>query len=317
MTSKAVTLFFFLLACSLQAVRADESQPIRILFAGSSSTYWNDLPSEVAAVVSGKAGFPDGRPVSAEIVGRSGSDIRVYLDPECDYQYGVKPGQTFLQKIRDEKFDLVVLMVVCRFITGDGEGNPDGRAHAAAVSQYCRAIRAAGSEPAFYEMGWGTGDRESEGRLRILALAQQNNIRYFVPCSHAWATVREQRPDLLLQAPNDNSHPGDLGHFLNMACFYAALTGTSPAGQLPRSFHVWPHLTKEQKEKRSAELDAAFRKFQPNDYQSRLPEWMRRNAGAGFVGQVSESDARYLEGIAFASVQAAQLELNRPQKQAN
>ena len=201
---------------------ADDRGTMRVLFAGSSSTYWNDMPNEIAKVISQQGGLIGQRPVVADLVGRSGSDIRVYLDPKCNYQYGVKPGQSFLDKVRDEKFDYVVLMCVCRFIMGDGEGNADGRAHRDAITKYCQAIRQAGSEPVFYEMGWGTTDREALGRERILELARQNEIEVYAPCSTAWARVRSERPDLKLQHPGDKSHPGDLGHFLNMACFYSA-----------------------------------------------------------------------------------------------
>ncbi|MEZ6126625.1 MAG: hypothetical protein R3C49_26175 [Planctomycetaceae bacterium] len=141
-------VLLLLVALTLSSGHVFAAEPaVRLLFAGSSSTYWNDLPGEVAKLISGRMAKPSGRPVTAEIVGRSGSDIRVYLDPECNYQYGVKPGQSFLDKVRDEKFDYVSLMVVCRFITGDAEDNPDGKAHAAAVTRYCQAIRDAGGEP--------------------------------------------------------------------------------------------------------------------------------------------------------------------------
>ncbi len=169
---------------------ASNSVPVRMLFAGSSSTYWNDLPDGIARVVSGQSGEIRGRPVSAEIVGRSGSDIRVYLDPQCNYQYGVKQGQSFLEKVRDEPFDYVVLMVVGRFITGDGENNPDGKAHADAVTTYCHAIRQSGAEPVFYEMGWGTTERDEEGRRRIFELAKKNKIRIY-------ALVRPSGPEFV------------------------------------------------------------------------------------------------------------------------
>ncbi|MFN9898379.1 MAG: hypothetical protein ACK55Z_06190, partial [bacterium] len=71
----------------------------------------------------------------------------------------MKPGQTFLDKIAAEKPDIVAMMVVCRFIMGDDapkEGQPD---HATAVTTYCKAIRAAGGEPMFYEMGWGKDEK--------------------------------------------------------------------------------------------------------------------------------------------------------------
>ncbi|MCR9296102.1 MAG: alpha/beta hydrolase [bacterium] len=277
---------------------------LRLLFAGSSSTYWNDMPNEVAKVISGEQGLVAGRNATAELVGRSGSDIRVYLDPNCDYQYGVKPGQSFLDKIRDEDFDYVVLMTVCRFIMGDGDDNPDGQAHRDAISVYCEAIRQAGAEPVFYEMGWGTGERESQGRNRIRELARLNKVRVYVPCSTAWARVREERPDLHLQHANDSTHPGDLGHFLNLACFYSAFSRQSPEGKLPREFHVWPHWTKQEKERLSGQIEKSYAEFQPDDYQSRLPEWMRRNAGAGYRGTISDADARYLERIAWETTQA-------------
>ena len=46
----------------------------------------------MAHVVNRQMAGHRGQPVTAEIVGRSGSDIRVYLDLDCNYQYGVKPG---------------------------------------------------------------------------------------------------------------------------------------------------------------------------------------------------------------------------------
>lgn len=286
-----------------------DAEAYRMLFAGSSSTYWNDMPNEVAKVISGEGGMVGGKTVTADLVGRSGSDIRVYLDPDCKYQYGVKSGQTFLDKVRDEQFDCVVLMAVCRFIMGDGSENPDGQAHREAITKYCQAIREAGAEPVIYEMGWGTTDREALGRERIMELARQNKIKIYVPCSTAWARVIAERPDLALQHPNDSSHPGDLGHFLNIACFYAAFVQQSPEGKLPRRFHVWPHLTKQEKEQQRAALDESFSKFRPDEYQRRLPEWMRRNAGAGFEGEVADKDASYLERVAWETHIAVQKRL--------
>ncbi len=295
----------------LQAI-SPPAKSVRALFAGSSSMYWNDLPNEIAKSISGKGGLVQKRAVAAELVGRSGSDIRVYLDPNCDYQYGVKPGQGFLDKVRDEKFDYVVLMTVCRFIMGDGGRNPDGQAHREAITKYCQAIRQSGAEPVFYEMGWGTTDREAQGRQRIRELARENNIQIYVPCSTAWARVRSERPDLMLQHPKDNSHPGDLGHFLNMACFYSAFVQQSPTEQLPRSFPVWPHLDRAEKELLKEQLDASLRAFRPDPYQARLPEWMRRNSAAGFKAMISEYDARYLEGIAWETRNSILAELLGP-----
>jgi len=269
------------------------AEPLKLLFAGSSSLYWNDLPREVAKVVDGKIRGHMGRSVLPEAVGRSGSDIRVYLETGFNrYEYGVKPGQSFLEKIADEKPEIVAMMVVCRFIMGDDapkDGSPD---HAEAVTQYCTAIRAAGGEPLFYEMGWGKTEREAEGRRRILDLARRNRITLFAPCSSAWALVYREKPDLALQHPQDNSHPGDAGHFLNLACFYAALTGGSPVGKLPRTFPVWPHGKYDPDE---AKLAA----FQPDAYQANMAGWMFKHMAMNQTATLDEETATYLETVAW------------------
>lgn len=297
------------------ADRAAEREPVRLLFAGSSSTYWNDLPREVSKHVSGKVAGFSGASVVPEIVGRSGSDIRVYSEPGFNrYEYGVKPGQTFLEKIAEEKPKLVVLMVVCRFIMGDDDPGGTGSAHADAVSKYCEAIRAAGGEPVFYEMGWGRSPREAEGRQRIFSLAAQNRIRSFAPCSTAWARVYQERPALALQHPRDASHPGDAGHFLNLACFFAALTRQSPVGLLPRTYPVWPHaLPKPETDEARAAEEARIVAFVPDAYQATLPKWMRRNMSLGLKATLDEETAKYLETVAWETWQQtdARLEVQR------
>ncbi len=281
-------LIAFNFVCGVEA-----AEPLKLLFAGSSSMYWNDLPREVAKQVDGKIAGHVGRMVMPEAVGRSGSDIRVYLEPGFNrYEYGVKPGQSFLEKIAAERPDIVSMMVVCRFIMGDDapkEGNPN---HAEAITKYCEAIRAAGGEPMFYEMGWGKTEREAEGRKRILDLAIKNKIKLFAPCSSAWARVYRERPELALQHPQDNSHPGDAGHFLNLACFYAALTQQSPVGKLPRTFHVWPH----------GKYDADGAKlaaFKPDAYQAKMSKWMFKHMSMNATATLDDATATYLETVAW------------------
>lgn len=273
------------------------AEPLKLLFAGSSSMYWNDLPREVATLVDGKIHGHPGQNVIPEAVGRSGSDIRVYLEPGFkNYEYGVKPGQTFLAKIADEKPGIVPMMVVCRFIMGDDAPKNDSPDHAAAITQYCAAIRGAGGEPMFYEMGWGKSEREAEGRQRILDLALKNKITLFAPCSTAWARVYAEKPDLPLQHPQDGAHPGDAGHFLNLACFYAALTHQSPIGKLPRTFHVWPHGKYEPDE---AKLAA----FQPDAYQAKMAKWMFKHMSMNQTATLDEETANYLETVAWQTWQ--------------
>ncbi|MBL9184824.1 MAG: hypothetical protein JNN17_21945 [Verrucomicrobiaceae bacterium] len=298
-----------LLACLLSPIASlwAEAQTT-LLFAGSSSMYWNDLPREVAKIVDGKIAGHIGQPVIPEAVGRSGSDIRVYLEPGFNrYEYGVKTGQSFLDKIATEKPDIVPMMVVCRFIMGDDapkNGSPD---HATAITRYCEAIRAAGGEPMFYEMGWGKTEREAEGRQRILELAKKNQITLFAPCSTAWARVYAEKPDLALQHPKDNAHPGDAGHFLNLACFYAALTRESPVGKLPRTFHVWPHG------KYEADV-AKLAAFQPDAYQAKMAKWMFKHMSMHATATLDDETARYLETVAWETWQNVSQALQFGQK---
>jgi hypothetical protein len=298
---------------SCVSAAADEPQAVTLLFAGSSSTYWNDMPREVARVVDGRLAGARKARVLPEIVGRSGSDIRVYMEPGFNrYEYGVKSGQTFLDKLRDERPRFVVLQVVSRFITGDTDPTGTGSAHAQAITKYCDAVRAAGGEPIFYEMGWGRSDRDAEGRRRILEMATAQRIRYFAPCSTAWARVYREKPDLALQHPKDSAHPGDLGHFLNLACFFAALTHQSPIGHLPRTYPVWPHsLGKPDSDAERAEEVARIAAFKPDEYQARMPGWMRRNMSAVTQFSLDESTANYLESVAWETWQEIHQQLTR------
>lgn len=297
--SLAIIALSLLLACA--SALAEDAKSITLLFAGSSSTYFNDMPSEVAKAVDKKFAGHVGATVVPEIVGRSGSDIRVYLEPGFNkYEYGVKPGQSFLDRIREEKPQFVVLQTVCRFIMGDDDPTGTGNAHAEAITKYCEAIRAAGGEPIFYEMGWGKSDREAEGRTRIFQLAVKNKIRLYAPCSSSWECVMRERPDLALQHPKDASHPGDVGHFLNVACFYAALTGESPVGKLPRTYPVWPHgMPKAETDEAKAAEAAKLAAFQPDAYQARMPKWMHRGMAEKLTATLDDTTARYLEGVAW------------------
>jgi hypothetical protein len=270
-------------------------KPVRLLFVGSSSVYFNDMPDAIAQAVQGAIHERENRPVEAFLVGRSGSDIRVYLEPGFqDYQYGVKPGQTFLEKVRDEPFDFVILQGVSRFIIGE-----HGEAHAEAISVYCDAIREAGAEPVLYEMGWGKDMQTEAGIARLRTLALQKQIRHYIPCASAWQRVYRERPTLLLQHPKDPVHPGDLGHFLNVACFYCALTHTTPLGVLPRTFPVWTHWDKQEKEAWHEAIAQKLSQFHPTVYQNQLPEWMWEAPAFGLTCTLDTETATYLETVAW------------------
>jgi hypothetical protein len=107
---------------------------------------------------------------------------------------------------------------------------------------------------------------------------------------------------LKLQHPQDGAHPGDAGHFLNLACFYAALTQQRPIGELPRTFHVWPHG--------KYEADAAkLAVFQPDTYQAAMPKWMHKHMSMNATATLDEETATYLETVAWKTWQSVKAQL--------
>jgi len=74
-----------------------------------------------------------------------------------------------------------------------------------------------------FEMGWGRDEKAAVGREKTFAAAVRNRAAHFAPCSTAWQRVRRERSELDLQDPPDRTHPGTLGLYLNLCCFYAAI----------------------------------------------------------------------------------------------
>ncbi|MCL4195042.1 MAG: hypothetical protein KJZ87_25100, partial [Thermoguttaceae bacterium] len=174
------------------------------------------------------------------------------------------------------------------------------------LDTYCEAIRAAGGTPVFYEMGWGRDEIAAAGREKILAAAIRNRVTRFAPCSTAWNRVRRERADLELHNPPDRAHPGTLGCYLNLCCFFAALTGKQPSG-LPLELPVWRHLSDE--ENKAAENDVQKAEF--DEYDARLPGWMKRLVVTATVERLAPETAAYLQTIAWEEYQAAQERLSK------
>lgn len=64
---------------------------------------------------------------------------------------------------------------------GDDDPAKTGEAHAKAITTYCEAIRAAGGEPVFYEMGWARSEREAEDRKRHESMPRSPTSRSSIP----------------------------------------------------------------------------------------------------------------------------------------
>jgi hypothetical protein len=211
----------------------------------------------------------------------------------------LKPGQTILQKIAAERYDYVVLQVPAEFING-----PEGEQHDRSLDVYCHAIREAGGVPVIYEMGWGRDDQADAGRRKIFAAAVRNRVTHFVPCSTAWQRVRTERPELELQNPPDRAHPGTLGCYLNLCCFYAAISGREPTG-LPLELSIWRHLDAQQK----AEAQKVVEQTEFDVYDTALPNWMKRLVVTAKVESLDQETAVYLQSVAWREYRHARSRL--------
>jgi len=283
-----------LLACAMAAAQ-DEAKPVRILWVGSSSTYYHNQPKVLADWLGRFAGLP----ARSEIAGRSGTGVHVYLRPGFKAEYGLEPGESLLEKIRRERYDFVVLQVPAEFIHG-----PEGEEHDRSLDVYCRTVREAGGRPVFYEMGWGRDEQAAEGRRKILAAARRNRVTRFAPCSSAWERVRRERPDLELQNLPDRAHPGTLGTYLNLCCFFCALTGREPPGP-PATIRIWPRLGEDEKRAWEGKLKTAV--F--DDYDAALPGWMKRLVLASKEERIPDDVAGALRGVAVQETEAFRKEL--------
>jgi hypothetical protein len=273
-------------AILLAALTAQAAEPVRMLWAGSSSVYYHDLPEQVASYLTSATG----KRYESEIVGRSGDSIQVYLKPgSFKPEYGFAEGQSFLEKISAGRYDFVVLQVVTHFLMGEKGAELED-----AIAIYAKAIREAGGEAVFYEMGWGLEALNDEGRARMRALAKRLGVRYYAPVSTAWKLAREKKPGIELHNLPDRTHPGTVGHFLNVAVIASTILG-KPATNTPRRYRWWPNLDAAGKEEAAKLLEAQGVK---RDYQRRLPRFLQARSVAAREQNLDEDTARFLESVA-------------------
>ena len=122
---------------------------MRLLWLGSSSTYYHDTPRDVANWITQAE---NGLMARSELIGRSGTAVYKYLESDFHFEYGLKQGQSVLDKIQAEKYDIVILQIPTDFLAGRGDN--DREAFLAGLRAYVQIIRESGSRCIFYEQGW-------------------------------------------------------------------------------------------------------------------------------------------------------------------
>lgn len=299
-----ITLTVFATGCRAQPSPREDANMMRILWLGSSSTYFHDMPKYVADWLTRYAGMP----TRSDLVGRSGTAVYKYLDPEFRIEYGLQKGQTVLDKIRDGRYDFVVMQVPTDYLAGRGDNDRD--AFVAGIATYVKAIRDAGGQPLFYEQGWGDDELFDAGDKLLFELALEHDVPV-VPCRSAWKRIRAERADLELHNLPDRTHPGTLGNYVNLCCFYAALSGKSPVGLPVREVTFWPHLTDEQK-KQARERLSGMTITDP--YMNQLAGWMRTRSVASQTVTLDRDVAAYFQKAAWQAWQTYRRRLEQERK---
>jgi hypothetical protein len=102
----------------------------------------------------------------------------------------------------------------------------------------------------------------------------------------------------------DTVHPGTLGHYLNLCCFYAAMTGKSPEG-LPATVVAWPRFGSFDK----AEADRRLEHVELDAYEAALPGFMKRMTAMQSEVRLDADTARLFQRTAWKTWQDVQQRL--------
>jgi hypothetical protein len=285
-TSIFTLLGIFLLILTNGCMNRDASpEETKILWLGSSSTYMHEMPLQMEEWLN-KYSKPDR--FRSFLVGRSGTGFHVYLRDDFEPQYGLEEGQSLIQKIDTGDYDLVVLQMITYFLNG-----PDSLEIMEATRKICEKVREKGGEPVFFEMGWANDSVNYIGREMVRELARKHEIKYYAPCSEAWARVRNERSDIELFNLPDSDHPGTLGNYLNMCCLYKSITGDIPR-PLPLKIRSWPRFGSFDKDVARQKLDTTG----ISEFHRNHPEFIKLMSVMQTESEITEETALYLAKVA-------------------
>ena len=207
----------------------------QILFLGSSSTYYHNMPKQVAYWIDGASTYGN---VTHHWVGESGTWTYKYLAPGFQPKKGLPGGYEggVLDYIRNSRYKWISLQVAI----GDWAEWEE------AIPKYAAAAKVAGSELLLYEQGWEQTSPKVIDQSPLLKIAKEQGVRV-VPCGSAWDLVRKDYPKWDLQdsyfnqekgyPTRDGTHPGLIGNYLNQACFVATVMSRHPESFMVDNFY--------------------------------------------------------------------------------
>lgn len=182
---------------------------LRVLFAGNSYTYFENLP-QVVSVLSEKTGTV----LLTEKSTIGGAKL-------SEHWRGAR-GLKTRQMIEKGGYDIVVLQEWSL-----GTVNEEDSA-VYYLGLFSDLVRKNGAKP-YYYMTWAREKSPEQQAVisrvyRETALANNATV---VPVGESWAMARAERPNFRLYFP-DGSHPAELGTYLAACVFVATITGELP-----------------------------------------------------------------------------------------
>lgn len=258
------------------AEKLDMKKELRILYIGNSYTSVNNLPKLLSALLA-----EDGRKVAIGEYLAGGMSFRAHWNQNLDAEDGPARDANAVRKTKSRKGQLDKLLAEkdsWDFAVFQGQ-SMETLSTTMETAKYAgmlvEKVRQANSKtvPVFYQT-WARQhlpDNQAEISKVYMDLARQNKA-LIAPVGEAWKAAFAARQGLVLHS-SDKSHPNPMGTYLAGCVFYATITGKSPVG-LPGKIESM----KDAKDK--------------------------------LVFDLSADDAKFLQEIAWATVQRVKTEMN-------
>jgi hypothetical protein len=194
---------------TLGASAQEGKDTLKVLFAGNSYTYFENLP-QVVSVLSEKTG--------TVLVTEKSTIGGAKLSEHWRGARGLKTREM----IERGGYDIVVLQ---EWSLGTVSEEDSAVYY---LGLFSDLVRKRGAKP-YYYMTWAREKSPEQQAIiskvyRETALANDATV---VPVGEAWAMAKAERPDLRLYFP-DGSHPAESGTYLAACVFVATITGELP-----------------------------------------------------------------------------------------
>ncbi|MDN5202285.1 hypothetical protein QQ008_12945 [Fulvivirgaceae bacterium BMA10] len=213
---KILIFVLMMLLVNITCWAQNKKDTLRILFAGNSYTYYENLP-QIISVISDSS--------KTKLITKKSTAGGVYLSDHWHSKNGLKTKEL----IANGNFDIVVLQEQSM-----GTITAPDSVHVYA-KLLCDFIRKNGAKPYLY-MTWAREKVPQQQKTisKVYSEVATKNKAGLVPVGEAWQLARQLRPNIRLYIA-DGSHPSALGSFLTACVFVKTILQKLPQN-LPRVY---------------------------------------------------------------------------------